>query len=253
MAEWWSNLITELSERWAQFCLEFNVAFIEDNRWKYLVEGLGNTLKLTALALLLGIALGVIVAIVRSTWDRTSGEMRPSFGKVLLRFFNWLCKAYITIIRGTPVVVQIMIIFFVIMASSNNKLLAGVVAFGINSGAYVAEIVRGGIMSIDEGQFEAGRSLGLSYVQTMWRIILPQTVKNVLPALANEFITLLKETAVAGYVGMSDLTRGANIIRGITYQSFLPLIAAALIYLAMVMFFTKLVNIMERRLRRGDR
>ncbi|NLC78727.1 MAG: amino acid ABC transporter permease [Ruminococcaceae bacterium] len=253
MAEWWTNLTLLITEKWTDFVKQFNIAFIEDDRWKYLADGLGNTLKLTALALLVGIGLGVIVAIVRSTWDRTEGELRPSFGKTVFRFFNWLCKLYITVIRGTPVVVQIMIIFFVIMASSNNKILAGVVAFGINSGAYVSEIVRGGIMSIDEGQFEAGRSLGLNYVQTMWRIILPQSVKNVLPALANEFITLLKETAVAGYVGMSDLTRGANIIRGITYQSFMPLVAAALIYLALVMFFTKLVGIMERRLRRGDR
>ena len=149
--------------------------------------------------------------------------------------------------------VQILIIFFIIMASSDNKMLCGIIAFGINSGAYVAEIIRGGIMSIDIGQTEAGRSLGFNYAQTMWFIVLPQTFKNILPALANEFIVLLKETAIAGYVGVTDLTRGANIIRGITYQSFWPLLAIAAIYLIMVMFFTKLVDILERRLRKSER
>lgn len=149
--------------------------------------------------------------------------------------------------------VQILIIFFIIMASSDNKMLCGIIAFGINSGAYVAEIMRGGIMSIDVGQTEAGRSLGFNYVQTMWFIVLPQTFKNILPALANEFIVLLKETAIAGYVGVTDLTRGANIIRGITYQSFWPLLAIAAIYLVLVMFFTWLVGILERRLRNSER
>ena len=149
--------------------------------------------------------------------------------------------------------VQILIIFFIIMASSANKMLCGIIAFGINSGAYVAEIIRGGIMSIDIGQTEAGRSLGFNYAQTMWFIVLPQTFKNILPALANEFIVLLKETAIAGYVGVTDFTRGANIIRGITYQSFWPLLAIAAIYLIMVMFFTKLVDILERRLRKSER
>ena len=149
--------------------------------------------------------------------------------------------------------VQILIIFFIIMASSDNKMLCGIIAFGINSAAYVAEIIRGGIMSIDVGQTEAGRSLGFNYVQTMWYIVLPQTFKNILPALGNEFIVLLKETAIAGYVGVTDLTRGANIIRGVTYQSFWPLLAIAAIYLVMVMFFTYLVEKLERRLRSDER
>lgn len=231
---------------------QFYLAFIKDDRWQYLVEGLGNTLIVTFFAVLLGILLGVVVALVRSAWDKNGASMHKGLGKSLLHFGNTLAKIYLTVIRGTPVVVQIMIIFFVIMASSNNKILAGVIAFGINSGAYVAEIIRSGIMSIDNGQTEAGRSIGFNYAQTMIWIILPQAFKNVLPALANEFIVLLKETAVAGYVGLTDLTRGANIIRSITYQSFMPLIGVACIYLVMVMFFTYLVGKLERRLRNSD-
>ena len=184
-----------------------------------------------------------MIAIVRSTHDKT--------GK--FKFLNVVAKIYLTVIRGTPVIIQLMIIYYVIFASSDNGVLIGTLAFGINSGAYVAEIVRGGIMSIDNGQFEAGRSLGFNYVQTMRYIIIPQTFKNVLPSLANEFIVLLKETSVSGYVAVRDLTKGGDIIRGITYQSFMPLIAVAIIYLIMVMFFTKLVGILERRLRKNER
>lgn len=252
MSELWTDISATVAKLWTELCAKFTVAFIADDRWKYLVEGLGNTLKVTLFALLLGVALGIIVAIVRATWDKTHDTSRPSLGKALLRFFNGLCKVYLTVIRGTPVVVQIMIIFFVIMAASTNKVLAGVIAFGVNSGAYVAEIIRSGIMSIDPGQMEAGRSLGLNYVQTMRYIILPQAFKNVLPALANEFIVLLKETAVAGYVGLTDLTRAAGIIRGVTYQSFLPLLVVALIYLIMVMFFSWMVGKLERRLRASE-
>ncbi|MGI5971801.1 MAG: amino acid ABC transporter permease [Oscillospiraceae bacterium] len=241
-----------MAEYWESFTQKFHIAFIKDDRWLYLLKGLGNTLKLTFLALLLGLALGIVFALIRTTWDKQNHTMR-GLKKLILGFFNALAKVYITVIRGTPVVVQIMIIFFVIMASSNNKVLAGVIAFGINSGAYVEEIIRAGIMSIDIGQTEAGRSLGFNYVQTMGYIVLPQAFKNVLPALANEFITLLKETAVAGYVGLTELTMGANIIRGITYQSFMPLLAAALIYLILVMFFSWLVGKLERRLRGSER
>lgn len=232
---------------------DFVTAFIVDNRWKYLVEGIQNTLILTFFALILGVALGIIIAAIRVTYDKQYHQMKKGFGKFLLYIGNMISKVYLTVIRGTPAMVQILIIFFIIMASSNNKMLCGIIAFGINSGAYVAEIIRGGIMSIDEGQTEAGRSLGFNYVQTMAFIILPQTFKSILPALANEFIVLLKETAIAGYVGVTDLTRGANIIRGITYQSFWPLLAIAAIYLVMVMFFTWLVGILERRLRKNER
>lgn len=232
---------------------QFNTAFIVDDRWKYIVSGLKNTLVLTFFALILGVVIGVIVAAIRSTYDKQYTEMKKGVGKFIFSVLNKICKIYLTVIRGTPVMVQIMIIYFVIMASSKNKILCGVIAFGINSGAYVAEIIRSGIMSVDPGQMEAGRSLGYNYFQTMGYIVLPQAFKNILPALANEFIVLLKETSIACYVGVPDLTGGANIIRGITYQSFFPLIAVAIVYLVMVMFFTKLVGILERRLKNSER
>ena len=165
---------------------------------------------------------------------------------------NAIGKLYLTVIRGTPVVVQLMIIYYIIFASSRNGIAIAMLAFGINSGAYVAEIVRGGIMSIDAGQFEAGRSLGFNYVQTMRYIIIPQVFKNVLPTLANEFIVLLKETSVSGYVAIRDLTKAGDIIRGVTYSPFMPLIGVALIYLTLVIFFTWLVGKLERRLRDSD-
>lgn len=231
---------------------EFILNFIDDSRWKYLANGLSNTLKITFASVILGIAIGVIIAIVRSTWDKNGKDMRPGLGKGLLGFANWFCNLYLTVIRGTPVVVQLMIIYYIIFANSNNGVAIAMLAFGINSGAYVAEIIRGGIMSIDPGQFEAGRSLGLNFTQTMQHIIIPQALKNVLPALANEFIVLLKETSVAGYVSVIDLTKGGDIIRGRTYSAFMPLIAVALIYLVLVIFFTWLVGKLERRLRSSD-
>ena len=233
--------------------VQFNRAFITDNRWRYIVQGLGNTLVLTFFALVMGVIIGVLVAAIRSSWDALSPTMRRGPGKILFGTINGICKIYLTVIRGTPVVLQIMLIYFVFMASSTNKMLCGIIAFGINSGAYVAEIIRGGIMSVEIGQNEAGRSLGFNYIQTMYLIILPQALKSILPALVNEFIVLLKETAVVGYVGVIDLTRGASIIRGITYQGLFPLIAAALIYLVMVMFFTWLTGKLERRLRNSER
>lgn len=232
---------------------DFTVAFIEDSRWKYLVTGLKNTLILTFFALLLGIVIGVVVAAVRSTYDKQYHYMKKGLGKFLMAVGNGICKIYLTVIRGTPVMVQILIIFFVIMASSRNKMLCGIISFGINSGAYVAEIIRSGIMSVDVGQTEAGRSLGLNYVQTMFYIVMPQAFKNILPALANEFIVLLKETSIASYVGVVDLTGGANIIRGATFQNFWPLLAIAAVYLVMVVFFTWLVGKLERRLRNSER
>ena len=231
---------------------DFILNFVQGNRWRYLVNGLGTTLLITLLACLLGIAIGVVIAMVRSTYDKTKEGARMTIGRRLFGIANGFCRVYLTVLRGTPVVVQLMIIYFVIFASSDNGTLVAALAFGLNSGAYVAEIVRGGIMSIDNGQFEAGRSLGFNYVQTMRFIVIPQVIKNVLPSLANEFIALLKETSVAGYVAVADLTKGADIIRSRTYSPFMPLIAIALIYLALVMFFTKLVGILERRLRNSD-
>ena len=222
---------------------EFFTNFIEKNRWKYIVDGLKITLIVTIFAVLIGIFLGFLIAIVRTTHDKT--------GK--LKILNAICKVYLTVIRGTPVVVQLMIIYFIIFGSVDiSKVLVAIIAFGINSGAYVAEIFRSGIMSIDNGQFEAGRSLGFNYAQTMMYIIMPQAFKNVLPTLCNEFISLLKETSVSGYIALQDLTKGGDIIRSRTYDAFMPLIAVALIYLAMVMIFTKLVGLLERRLRNSD-
>lgn len=231
---------------------EFVLNFIDKSRWKLLLTGLQNTLVITFFALLIGIVLGVLIATVRTTWDKNELTMRKGLGRTLLRLADIICRVYTTIIRGTPVVVQLMIMYYIIFASSNNGVMVATLAFGLNSGAYVSEIFRGGILSIDKGQFEAGRSLGLNYVQTMLFIIAPQVLKNVLPTLANEFIVLIKETSVAGYVAVGDLTFAGNRIRGVTYSAFMPLIAVALIYLLMVMFFTWLVGKLERRLRQGD-
>ena len=232
---------------------DFLLNFADESRWQFITSGLKNTLLITFFSLILGVVLGVIVAIVRSSYDKTHKDMRKGVKKSIFCVLNGICKIYLTVIRGTPVVVQLMIMYYLIFASSRNSLMVAILAFGINSGAYVAEIVRSGIMSIDEGQFEAGRSLGFDYKSTMWHIIIPQAFKNVLPALANEFIVLLKETSVAGYVTIRDLTMGGNIIRAATYSPFMPLVAVALIYLVMVMFFTWLVGILERRLRKSER
>ncbi len=237
----------------AEFKEDFYINFIKEDRWKFLTTGLSNTLKITFGALILGILIGVIVAIVRSSYDKNYKEMKNGAGKFFLNIANFVCQIYLTVIRGTPVVVQLMIMYYIIFATSRNSLMVAILAFGINSGAYVAEIIRSGIMSIDQGQFEAGRSLGFNYVQTMVHIIIPQAFKNVLPALANEFIVLLKETSVAGYVTIRDLTMGGDIIRAATFTAFMPLIAVAIIYLIMVMFFTWLVGILERRLRKSER
>ena len=225
------------------FMDSFYLNFIEDDRWMYLVDGLKVTLLVTFFAVLIGIALGFLVAVVRATYEKT--------GK--LKILDLVCRLYLTVIRGTPVVVQLMIIYFVIFESVDiSKVFVAIVAFGFNSGAYVAEIFRSGIMSIDNGQFEAGRSLGFNYVQTMRYIIMPQAFKNVLPALGNEFIVLLKETSVAGYIALQDLTKGGDIIRSRTFDALMPLLAVALIYLVLVVGFSKLVNILERRLRSSD-
>lgn len=228
----------------SSFQAKFLQCFVEDNRYQYLLKGLGSTLLITLFAVLLGVALGFLVAIIRSTYDKT--------GK--LKVLNFICNIYLTVIRGTPVMVQLLIMYYVIFATASvDKILVAVLSFGVNSGAYVAEIVRSGIMSIDQGQFEAGRSLGFSYPSTMVYIIMPQAFKNILPALANEFIVLLKETSICGYIGLMDLTRGGDIIRSVTYEAFLPLIAVALVYLCMVMILSALVKKLERRLRSSER
>ena len=247
--------MNSLQEWFAGFKADFKLNFIDGGRWKWIVEGLGNTLRITFFSLLIGIALGILVAAVRSTYDknREAMQLHKGVGYYVFTVINAICHLYLTVIRGTPVVVQLLIMYFIIFATSRNDIMIAVIAFGINSGAYVAEILRGGIMSIDNGQFEAGRSLGFNYVQTMIFIVIPQVFKSVLPTLCNEFIVLLKETSIAGYVGIVDLTKAGDLIRGRTFSAFMPLIAVALIYLVLVVVLTALVGVLERRLRKNER
>lgn len=226
--------------------------FLYGDRYMLFLKGLQNTLILTFFALLIGIALGIVVSLIRVSWDKNGSQLQGC-SRVALWLLNLMSKIYLTVIRGTPVVVQILLMFFVLFASSRNKILVGCLCFGINSGAYVAEIFRSGMMSIDAGQMEAGRSLGFGYIATMRHIILPQAFKNVLPTLGNEFIVLMKETAVVGYIGLSDLTYAASTVGGNTYEYLFPLLLAAGIYLVLVMFFTYLVGRLERRLRNSER
>ena len=234
---------------------DFILNFIDDKKWKWLLEGLGNTMLITLFALIMGVVIGVVVATVRSTYDKNYEVYRKKGGFVFVLWWiiNAIANVYLTVVRGTPVVVQLLISYFIIFASSRNGVAIAIFAFGLNSGAYVAEIIRGGIMSIDQGQFEAGRSLGFNYVQTMIYIIIPQVFKTILPTLCNEFIVLIKETSIAGYVGVMDLTKAGDRIRGITFSAFMPLIAVALIYLVVVVVLTQLVKILERRLRKNER
>ena len=233
----------------------FVMNFITEERWRFVTDGIATTIIVTVCSMIIGIILGIIVAAVRSTYDKNKEEYekRGGFGSKILKFFNAGCKVYVTVIRGTPIVVQLLIMYYIIFASLTNPIPIAIAAIGINSGAYVAEIFRGGIMAIDHGQFEAGRSLGFNYVQTMTNIVIPQVLKNVLPTLCNEFIALLKETSVLGYIAVQDLTKGIYIIIGRTYSYYLPLLVLALIYLLMVMVLTWLVGKLERRLRSSER
>lgn len=240
------------------FKARFILNFIKDNRWRYITDGFLVTIKIAFFAVILGLALGVVIAVIRSTYDTTHTNKCSGFSQKFYQFIlsvlNVIAKIYLTVIRGTPTVVQLLIIYFVIFGSVNiDKTFVAVIAFGVNSGAYVAEIVRSGIMSVDRGQFEAGRSLGFGYFSTMRYVILPQAVKNILPALGNEFIVLLKETSVAGYIALEDLTKGADIIRSRTYDAMMPLVAIAIIYLIMVMILSWGVSCLERRLRKDER
>ena len=242
----------------SDFQTKFYLNFIKDDRWKYITSGLGNTLKITVFALIFAVIIGVLVAIIRYSYDKNHTNKAGNFIQSLLQFLlavaNGICHVYLTIIRGVPVVVQLMIIYFIIFASPDvSKIFCAVVAFSLNSGAYVAEIVRGGLDSVDKGQFEAGRSLGFGYIATMWYIILPQAFKNILPALGNEAIMLLKDTSISGYVAIQDLTKGGDIIRSRTYDAFMPLIAVALIYLILVTILTLLLRRLERRLQSSER
>ena len=220
----------------------FRIAFIEKDRWKLYLQGLGITIEVSIFAAIIGLILGTIAALMKLQTNRD--------GKTTI--LGRIADIYIDIIRGTPSVLQLMIMWFIIMSNCKNGILVASLSFGINSGAYVAEIIRAGILAVDSGQMEAGRSLGLSKFQTMQYIVLPQAFKNALPPLCNEFITLLKETAIVGYVGMSDLTRVANQISSATYQAFMPLIGAAVIYLVVVKLLTILFGNLDRRMRQGD-
>ena len=231
----------------------FVKTFITDDRWLQLLNGLLVTIEITLFAAAIGILIGFIIAVVRSTHDMTlSGKKCRNFGDYILKILNFICNFYITVLRGTPVVIQLMIMYFIVFSSSRNGIIAAILSFGMNSGAYVAEIVRSGIMSIDKGQFEASRSIGFDYKSTMIHVILPQAFKNILPALGNEFIVLVKETSVAGYVALQDLTYVGNLIRSRTYEAFFPLITVALIYLIIVLILTFLLKKLERRLRNSD-
>lgn len=234
---------------WQEFYVKFYQAFIEADRWKQYLGGVGTTLYVTAMALIMGIVLGVVVAMVRTAHD----QQRPGKKNFFLGIINSICKVYITVIRGTPMMVQLLIMGFVIFASSRNFTLVGTLTLGINSGAYVAEIIRGGLMSLDPGQMEAGRSLGLNYIDTMRFIVIPQAFKAILPSLGNEFIILLKDTSLINVIGGKELVYAAQAIYGRTYEQMFPLVGVALIYLVLVMVLSWLLGILERRLRQSDR
>ena len=232
-----------------EFFVKFYQAFIENNRWLQYLEGVGTTLLVTAMALAIGVVLGVVVAVIRTAHD----QQRPGKHNIILGFINWFCKLYVTIIRGTPMMVQMLIMGLVIFSSSRDFTSIGALTLGINSGAYVAEIIRGGLMSLDPGQAEAGRSLGLNYIDTMRLIVIPQAFKAILPSLGNEFIILLKDTSLITVIGGKELLHAAQGIYGRTYEQMFPLVGIALMYLGLVMIFTWLQGKLERRLRQSDR
>ncbi|MCI8639722.1 MAG: amino acid ABC transporter permease [Coprococcus sp.] len=231
-----------MNEWFADISYKFQTAFIEGDRYKLYLSGLGVTLEVAFFAAILGVIIGIITALMKLS-TRKNGK-RP--------ILSYIAQAYIDIIRGTPSVLQLLIMWFIVMKDSKNGILIAVLTFGINSGAYVAEIMRAGILAVDHGQMEAGRSLGLSKGQTMRYIILPQAIKNVLPPIGNEFIVLLKETAIVGYVSLSDLTRTASQVSSRTFEAFMPLIGAAVIYFVIIKILSKLIEMLERRLRKGD-
>jgi His/Glu/Gln/Arg/opine family amino acid ABC transporter permease subunit len=249
----WTEFVNKLSQDfsnfWTSFVVQFNQAFVDGDRWKLYIGGLGTTLMVTVLALILGIILGVLVAVIRSAHDQQERGKSGAWLSVL----NWICKLYVTVIRGTPMMVQLLIMYMVIFASSRNQVGVAMLAFGINSGAYASEIIRGGIMAMDPGQMEAGRSLGFSYAATMRIIIIPQVIKMILPALGNELITLLKETSIVTVIGLRDITKVALLIQGKTYQALFPLLAIALVYLILVLILTWIFGKLERRLRANER
>lgn len=238
-----------MQEFWMDIVQKFNLAFVAGDRWKLYLQGLGVTLQLTVFALIIGIVLGVVVAVIRAAHD----QQRPGRRNFGLGILNVICKIYITVIRGTPMMVQLLIWGFVIFKTSRDHTMVGIIGLGINSGAYVAEIVRGGLMSVDVGQMEAGRSLGLNYLDTMRFIIIPQAFKNILPALGNEFITLFKDTSLVSAIGGTELVYYSGAVGAKTYEYMFPYLGIAVMYLVCVMILTWLLGILERRLRQSDR
>ena len=252
MTQWLENapnLIQGLPSWLQNLLYDLYQTFIYGDRWKLITNGLKITFIVTIGALLLGVIIGMIIALIRTSHDLSRNKPNAA-----LRLLNSICNLYLTIIRGTPMMVQLLVMGFVIMVPKTEfaTVMCGIVTLGINSGAYVAEIARSGIMSIDKGQMEAGRSLGLNYVQTMWNIIIPQAIKNILPALGNEMITLLKDTSLVSVIALRDVTKQTQNIISITYKPFVPYISLAIIYLVIVIIMTKLLNIFERRLRSSD-
>ena len=232
-----------------EFFVKFYQAFIEKDRWIQYLDGIGTTLLVTAIALGIGVVLGVLVAIVRTAHD----QQRPGKRNILLGLINGICQVYVTVIRGTPMMVQLLIMGLVVFSSSRNFTAVGALTLGINSGAYVAEIIRGGLMALDPGQAEAGRSLGLGYIDTMRFIVIPQAFKAILPSLGNEFIILLKDTSLINIIGGKELVYAAQGVYSRTYEQMYPLVGIALIYLVLVLIFSRLQSMLERRLRQSDR
>lgn len=234
---------------WQTFYVKFFQAFLENDRWRSYLNGVGTTLLVTAMALAIGVILGIIVAMIRTAHD----QQRPGKKNFLLGLCNGICQVYVTVIRGTPMMVQLLIMAFVVFSSSRNFTMVGALTLGINSGAYVSEIIRGGLMALDPGQAEAGRSLGLNYIDTMRFIVIPQAFKAILPSLGNEFIILLKDTSLITVIGGKELLYAAQAIYGRTYEQMLPLLGIACVYLVLVIIFSYLVSLLERRLRQSDR
>ena len=242
MAEFWTKF-------WADFVKKFQMAFVTGDRWKLYIKGMGTTLQLTACALIIGVVLGVVVAVVRTAHD----QQRIGRRNVVLGLCNAVCKVYTTIIRGTPMLVQLLSWGFVIFKTSRNRFMVGMLGLGVNSGAYVAEIVRGGLMSVDAGQSEAGRSLGLNYFDTMRFVVIPQAFKNILPALGNEFITLFKDTSLVSAIGAAEVLYYAEAVGAKTYEYMFPYVGVAVMYLVFCVILTWLQGKLERRLRESDR
>lgn len=274
----WKELMRtdrDLTEWWQEFYVYFYQAFLENDRWKQYLSGVGTTLMVTAIALAIGVALGVLVAVIRTAHAQQKGNLSSNskrlgywwkklrhqapdsdhirFRNPVLGALDFICRIYVTVIRGTPMMVQLLIMGFVIFSSSRNYTMVGALTLGINSGAYVSEIIRGGLISLDHGQMEAGRSLGLGYLDTMRFIVIPQAFKAILPSLGNEFIVLLKDTSLLTVIGGKELVYAAQSIYGRTYEQMFPLLGVACVYLVLVVIFSYLVSILERKLRQSDR